>query len=49
MVVLKTKQFLLSVAKKVKFVNYGGLYTSASKDDNILPLERSDIQITAVR
>ena len=47
MVVLKTKQFLLSVAKKVKSINHGGLYTSASKDDNILPLERSDIQITA--
>lgn len=49
MLVLNTKQFLLSVAKKVKFVNHGGSYISACKDDNILPLERSDIQITAVR
>lgn len=46
MVVVKTRQILLSVAEKVKFVNHSGLYTSAGKDDNILPLERSYIQIT---
>lgn len=47
MVVLKTKQMLLSVAEKVKFVNHGGLHTSVGKD--ILPLGRPYIQITAVR